>query len=516
MKIFPKFPFHSILFAIFPAVSLMAHNIGQISPIYIFRPIILYFLVTIILIILLKLAIKDWEKVGLIISPIIISNSMFGILFDQMQKISIIGLDIKHRSILAIVLGILLAVLIVLVIRAKGNLAFANKFLSIIGLAAVLIPIGQVGFYEISNSSLFLKSDKALRNNEKTIETNTAYPDIYYFILDGYARSDVLKKSFKYENNEFIQEIKRMGFYIADCSRSNYSFTRPSLSSSLNMDYLDIVAPEVTSDNKNILALDKYIQQNLVQAKLKDLGYKTVSFETGYLFTEFHQADNYIQTSNFSMLRPYLTPFERILLDESGFSLLETIGPIQTWSEKSSVYEGYLININKIELLSKLEYTSPKFVFVHLTISHPPYVFTPDGQFQEDTRFYSNSKGRPMNEAFNREGYINGITYLNKQIIPILKKLQSSNTPPIIIIQGDHGNMISQQQEIINAYYFPDQDYHLLYSNISPVNSFRVVFNTYFNQSIPLLPDHSYKSNIVNYPYEFTETREKISGCSGE
>ena len=92
------------------------------------------------------------------------------------------------------------------------------------------------------------------------------------------------------------------------------------------MDYLDIVAPEVTPDNQNILALDKYIQQNIIQAELKDRGYKTISFETGYLFTEFHQADDYIQTSNFSMIRPYLTPFERILLDESGFSLLETIG----------------------------------------------------------------------------------------------------------------------------------------------------------------------------------------------
>ena len=253
-----------------------------------------------------------------------------------------------------------------------------------------------------------------------------------------------------------------------------------------------------------------------MQTKLKDLGYETVSFETGYLFTEFHQADHYIPTSNFSLIRPYLTPFERILLDESGFKLLETIEPIQTWSAKSSVYEGYLININKIELLSNLDLPSPKFVFVHLTISHPPYVFTPEGQFQEDTRFYSNDKGRPINEAFGREGYINGITYLNRKLIPILKVLQSSTNPPIIILQGDHGNMISQQQEILNAYYFPNRDYHLLYSKISPVNSFRVVFNEYFGQSNPLLPDRSYKSNLVNFPYVFTETREKITGCSGE
>ena len=492
----------------------MAHNIGQISVIYIIRPIIIYLIFTIALLILINLVIKDWEKVGLIVSPLLIGNSVFGILFDQMQRISFLGSFLKHRLILVIALGILWGVLVIFVIRSKGNLIFANKFLSVIGLAAVLIPAFQIGYYEISNSNLFLKSENKQSAEVSGIEPNATSPDIYYFILDGYGRSDVLKKTFKFDNSAFIQELKRMGFYVADCSRSNYSFTRPSLSSSLNMNYVEVFAPEVTPDVKNILALDQYIQQNKVQTELKNLGYKTVSYETGYLFTEFHQADQYISTSNFSLIRPYLTPFERILLDESGFKLLETIASVQNWSAKSSVYEGYLINKNKIELLSKLDLPSPKFVFVHLTISHPPYVFTQDGQFQEDTRFYSNEKGRPINEEIGRDGYINGITYLNDSLVPILKKLQSSTNPPIIIIQGDHGNMISQQQEILNAYYFPDQDYQLLYSKISPVNSFRIVFNKYFQQSIPLLPDRAYKSNLVNYPYVFTETREKISGCS--
>jgi hypothetical protein len=495
----------------------MAHNIGQISIIYIIRPIIIYTLFTISLLVLAKLVIKDWEKVGLIVTPLIISNSVFGVLFEQMQKISLLGLSLKHRFILAIALGILLAVLIVFVIKAKGNLTVGNKFLSVISLAAVLIPLGQIGFHELSNSNVFLKSNNDQSKNGSTFHASTAYPDIYYFILDGYGRSDVLKKTFKYDNSDFIQGLKQLGFYIADCSRSNYSFTRPSLSSSLNMDYLDVIASEVTPDVKNILALDKYIQNNSVQTKLKELGYEIVSFETGYLFTEFHQADHYIPTSNFSLMRPYLTPLERILLDESGFKLLETLEPIQTWSAWSSVYEGYLINNNKIELLSKLDLPSPKFVFVHLTISHPPYVFTQNGQFQKDIRFYINDKGRPINEAFGREGYVNGITYLNSKLLPLLKVLQSSSTtPPIIILQGDHGNMIFQQQEILNAYYFPDRDYHLLYSKISPVNSFRVVFNKYFLESKPLLPDRAYKSNLVNFPYVFTETREKISGCPGE
>ena len=43
----------------------MAHNIGQISIIYIIRPIIIYLIFTIALLILINLVIKDWEKVGL-------------------------------------------------------------------------------------------------------------------------------------------------------------------------------------------------------------------------------------------------------------------------------------------------------------------------------------------------------------------------------------------------------------------------------------------------------------------
>jgi len=43
--------------------------------------------------------------------------------------------------------------------------------------------------------------------------------------------------------------------------------------------------------------------------------------------------------------------------------------------------------------------------------------------------------------------------------------------------------------------YFPDKDYHRLYEGMSNVNSFRVVLDQYFGQSLPLLPDHSIFSN---------------------
>ena len=81
MKNFKNFPFHSLLFAIFPTISLMGHNIGQISLIYIARPLVVSIILTILLLLLVYIFIKDWTKTGLIVTPMIIVFSMYGIIF---------------------------------------------------------------------------------------------------------------------------------------------------------------------------------------------------------------------------------------------------------------------------------------------------------------------------------------------------------------------------------------------------------------------------------------------------
>jgi hypothetical protein len=54
------------------------------------------------------------------------------------------------------------------------------------------------------------------------------------------------------------------------------------------------------------------------------------------------------------------------------------------------------------------------------------------------------------------------------------------------------------------AYYFPNGGARVLYPTITPVNTFRLVLNTYFGQKFPLLPDASYYSTY-DHPYKFTE-----------
>jgi len=73
----------------------------------------------------------------------------------------------------------------------------------------------------------------------EAVASRQELPDIYYIILDDYARSDILKDLYHYDNTAFMAWLRARGFYTADESHSNYSQTMLSLASSLNSVYLD-------------------------------------------------------------------------------------------------------------------------------------------------------------------------------------------------------------------------------------------------------------------------------------
>ena len=99
--------------------------------------------------------------------------------------------------------------------------------------------------------------------------------------------------------------------------------------------------------------------------------------------------------------------------------------------------------------------------------------------------------------------------------------LAKSPTPPIIILQSDHGSnshfyageditsRLPEHFAILSAYYFPDQDYSALYEGITPVNAFRVVANTHLGMSYELLEDRSYFSTYEDL-FRFKEVPDNV------
>ena len=58
---------------------------------------------------------------------------------------------------------------------------------------------------------------------------------------------------------------------------------------------------------------------------------------------------------------------------------------------------------------------------------------------------------------------------------------------------------------ILNTYYLPGLGNEDLYPSISPVNTFRFIFNRYFGLDYELLEDRSFCSNQKESPYDFVE-----------
>jgi len=115
-----------------------------------------------------------------------------------------------------------------------------------------------------------------------------------------------------------------------------------------------------------------------------------------------------------------------------------------------------------------------------------------------------------------KKGYINQIQFANSQALAIVDQiLANSKTPPIIIIQGDHGLEVGERNLILNAIYLPEAGRDDLYSSISPVNTFRVIFDNYFNADLPLLPDNSFYSKYED-KLAVTPVDDPFASCSAK
>jgi hypothetical protein len=226
------------------------------------------------------------------------------------------------------------------------------------------------------------------------------------------------------------------------------------------------------------------IKHSAFRSFLEEQGYQIVSAPTGWGMTEWKDANIYL---DYDRSYSALPEFEKLTMDTtllrivSDFNLFN-INRITENNHRSRI----LSLLNHLKRLPSEE--GDLFVFAHFVIPHPPYRFGANGEWLD---------GPPADFP---TAYINKVIFINHEILQVIDTiLAKSETPPVIIIQGDHGpppeisSSSAQKMPILNAYYLPGVDIEkVLYSSISPVNSLRVVLNSYFGQNLPLLEDISY------------------------
>ncbi len=118
-------------------------------------------------------------------------------------------------------------------------------------------------------------------------------PNIYFIVLDGYAREDVMRELYGYDNTAFLRGLETAGFQVAHHARTNYCQTVLSLSSCLNLGYLDGLARDMGPDAVDRTPLARAVDHNETTRFLRSQGYQIVAFASGYEGTAMTSADVY-------------------------------------------------------------------------------------------------------------------------------------------------------------------------------------------------------------------------------
>lgn len=344
----------------------------------------------------------------------------------------------------------------------------------------------------------------------------TAERDVYFVILDGFARADVVRDRFGVDMSTFVTMLEDAGFYVPSNSRSNYSQTFLAVSSMLNMNYLDELVHMVGEQSRDRRPLKFLIEHNALMAQASRAGMTVVAIGSDYTATDaFPDVDlcicGYRDPHELHFAALGLTPIGDLALD--------------AWQSAARRRKA-LHSLDAIE--RQVARPGRKLVFAHILLPHPPFVFDADGgartpgpgaPYVGGEWLPRSVRDRPSFRDEYARGYAAQVTFLTRRIEQLVHTLTGGAGPePAIVLLGDHGSALTlddtdisrtdlrERMSIFSAYRLPGYDGPALYSKISPVNGTRAVAR-FLGLRLPFLEE---KSSFSTYNRPFALTRVSV------
>lgn len=513
---------HPLLFAVFFVLALYSVNVNKVYPSEIIIPLIaaigsaiLVLLLASLLICLIRKLQKPQEssqpyriwnlkKAAIIASIFIVLFFIFGII------VAITGGKATTGLLLSLVWLVIFFIGAYFVVMTHKDLRKMTVALNIVAITLVIIPATSIVVNETKSAGQYSPVAGVMDINSVDLVIPETLPDIYYIILDRYASANTLKEVYDFDNSEFLNYLSGKGFYVANESRANYTKTRSSLASSLNMDYINYLSEQYGEEYQDLGPIYEIIEDNAVWHLLKSVGYEFAYFGSSWeptrenMYADF--SSSYSQLPDFTKL---------LLITTIAYPVATTLDLIDDSSTEH--YNCALYTFDRIAEMP--DNIAPTYAFAHILLPHPPYVFDEDGNFLT---------AEAASEKSREENYINQLTATNNMVTELIDGLlSSSEVPPIIILQADEGPfppetdfpsfkwedaseiLLKEKYGILNAYYLPDVAEDVLYPSITPVNSFRLIFNLYFGADFMLLPDKSY-AFYGDHPYKFLDVTDEV------
>jgi len=492
--------FHHFFFALFFVLYLFSHNIEVASFNEVIFSLVVVLIFTLLLPALFILIFRDKFKAGILTTFFLILLFSYGHIYNFLLGQ---GLRYLHHRYLLLVWAASFTGGFLYIINSERKLKNLNKFLNVISFILLFFTLAQIGIYKLATRDFWSREVEVIQNRQVSPKKIDSRPDIFYIILDGYPNSNILKDLFGIDNQYFTNYLTKKGFYVVPRGHSNYVLTFLSLASSLNMQYINDFSNLIGEKSKDRAIPYKMIGDSAVVKFLKLQEYKFINISSGWGPTD------YMQDADFNFRKTRLDEFTKLLISTTIFK------PFMMYIAKDDKTIRLLYFVS---ILPKIERISgPKFVFAHIITQSLPR----DQELEKLLREGSVSE--------KRLAALKYFTFINDNVEKAIDYLISaSKIPPVIILQADHGTreiafahpgelqwdnltdtMIRESTGILNAYYLPKEKHNFLYDSITPVNSFRLVFNLYFGTDHELLDDQSYYST-KELPYRFLKVTDRL------
>jgi len=324
-------------------------------------------------------------------------------------------------------------------------------------------------------------------------------PDVYIITVDGYARGDVLREFYGFDNTPFLSALGDLGFSTLSRSSANYAWTFLSLASALNMAPLDELAGKTGPESRDQRGAQDMIRNNAVMAFLKGRGYRTIHLASAWAGTRVNPYADEVRADRAHIMDD---DFTRALVDSSFLELFND----RLLRDMAMFY---------LEQFDRLEDTAPepgpKMVFSHFLLPHHPYIFDRDGAVVQNGSFvdillYRKAQWR------RTDAYVEQLRFLNTRLLESLRAiLRSSAVPPVIVLFSDHGPLVVSgdaealkraRLDNLTAVLLPGAPAGLLPDDVRLINVFPIVLNHYFRAGLTLRPAVRFYSTYSR-PYAF-------------
>ncbi len=509
---------HPFLVAAFPPIFLFSQNLNTFSLEVIFGPLFKFVALTGVALAVLGFVLHDARKAGVIITCFLFLFISFGHIESYLPQ----G-GVNYEFFLKYIVALAFISVVCIVTRSKHEFVNLTKILNFTAAVLLFIPLSKVVLYspDVKPNGGEITS---LGNQDSTVPPTTInpgdgiqMPHIVHIILDAYGRQDNLQTHYELDNSEFITFLEGQGFYVAKKARTNYSHTVLSMSSTLNLQYLDRLTREAGQTIAGRKLIGQLIKNSKARRFLEEKGYEFVSFMTGYDETEIRDADRYVSPG-------HMNEFERGLIESTAAS-----SPQSILKKNKERILFTLKNLPKVVTGDK-----PAFVYAHMLAPHPPFVFDRDGNDVADSRFYKTTKS--ANDLIHnktklgvtrreyKKHYAGQLTHLNRLLKKCVNEMLARSTRPcVIFMQGDHGpgsylhhfslgnTYLKDRMGALLALRLPGAGKASLSQAMTPVNAFRIIFNTYFKTNLELLKDRNFYALGV-YPFRGADVTEEIGG----